>query len=213
MSILVTRPEYDPGTRYLSCWAKLIIEKARNKGQIVFDLKGIKANRSELESRVKKLRPSFIFLNGHGTEVSVYGQDDEPVIVSGKNDNILQETIIYTVACSSGKELGRIVGDSHQSTFIGYDRRFGIVRQNSSLNRPLEDPYAKPILETSNQIPSSLIKGNSCSVSIARARETGQKHLRAMQSSLADPNILQVAQVLRWNMQHLVCHGDGEKKL
>ena len=43
--MIITRPEYDPSTRYLSAWSKEIIEAAHKKGMEVIDLHKNKANK------------------------------------------------------------------------------------------------------------------------------------------------------------------------
>lgn len=213
MSMLVTRPEYDSGTRYLAAWASLVVQEAKTRGKPVYDLLGTQANRREVESRVQKLQPDFLFLNGHGTTRSVFGQDDVPLIVAGENDEVLHGRITYVVACASASELGVVVSRASQSAYIGYDRKFGIVRHHGYLNRPLDDPYARPMQEVSNQIPIALLKGHSCREAVERAKAVGERHLQRIQSSIADPDTLQIVQTLWWNMRHLVCKGDATRTL
>ncbi len=57
--IIITRPEHDPLTRYLSHWSTKIIESAEKKGNNVIDLRGKKANKKELEGRIKKTEKAF----------------------------------------------------------------------------------------------------------------------------------------------------------
>ena len=86
---LFTRPDYDPVTKYLSAWAKILIDEARAKAIEIIDLVGAKANRKELEGRLKKKRPSLVMLNGHGNDDCVTGQDDEPLVEVGENAQVL----------------------------------------------------------------------------------------------------------------------------
>lgn len=211
--MLVTRPEYDSGTRYLAAWALLVIREAETKGRTVYDLHGAQVDRREVESRVRKLRPDFVFLNGHGTARAVFGQDDVPLIIDGENDALLHGRVTYTVACASAADLGETVGAMSGSAYIGYDKKFGIVRHNQYINRPIEDPYAKPILEASNHVPLSLLKGHTCAEAVERAKDVGMRHVRRLQSSLSDSDVLQVAQTLWWNARHLVCRGDAGRTI
>ena len=57
--LLVTRPEYDYTTRYISAWAK-ISETSRTKGYAVIDLNRKRANRKEFESVVKRKKPTLV---------------------------------------------------------------------------------------------------------------------------------------------------------
>ena len=43
--LLITRPEYDPGTHYLSRWSEEIINEANDKGVRVIDLHRQQAER------------------------------------------------------------------------------------------------------------------------------------------------------------------------
>jgi len=58
--ILITRPDHDITTRYLSRWANQVIELADRKGVEVLDLKRAKANKKEFEGRIKKKNPLFV---------------------------------------------------------------------------------------------------------------------------------------------------------
>ena|SRR3989344_1092432 len=105
-TLLTTRPNYDYTTRYISTWAQKVIGEARKKGHLVLDLEGKRASRDEFESMVGKRNPSLIFLNGHGSDSIVTGQDGEVLIEAGKNEEILQGTIVYALSCRSAKVLG-----------------------------------------------------------------------------------------------------------
>jgi len=100
MTFLITRPDYDSATRYLSCWSEEIVEVAKSKGIKVVELKGAKVTKKELASRMEKLNPSLVMLNGHGNEDTITGHDDEVLIKSGENEDILHSRITYAVSCS-----------------------------------------------------------------------------------------------------------------
>ncbi len=53
--LLITRPEHDYATRYLSAWAERFFEVAKDKDYSIIDLHRKRANRKEVESilRVK----------------------------------------------------------------------------------------------------------------------------------------------------------------
>ena len=62
--MIITRPEHDPSTRYLSRWSEYIIKIAKQKGVEVFDLHKEKATRKGLEGRIKKTSPDFSICKG-----------------------------------------------------------------------------------------------------------------------------------------------------
>ena len=213
MKLIVTRPYYDDATKYISSWAEDVILFARTKRVDVVDLEKGKANRKDFESRVKKLQPRLIFLNGHGTDDCVCGQDEEVLVKAGENHDILQGKITYAVSCSSGKKLGPEVAKDSNSTFIGYEKEFiliGNVKYKGKLN---DDPIAKPFMESSNLVMFSLLKGNVAKESSDRSKAKFEEHVLKLSSSEADFDTLRAMQALRWNARHQVCLGNQNASL
>ena len=208
---LFTRPDYDPVTKYLSAWSKILITEARAKAIEVVDLVLGKANRKELEGRLKKMRPSFVVLNGHGNDDCVTGQNEERLVETGMNSDILAGRITYAVSCNSAARLGREVGLYEATAFIGYEKKFSFMHSHGFFQHPEEDPTVRPFMEFSNQVVRALMKGHSADESIHRAKEVGEKYLRKMESSLSDPNVQMAAAFLWRDISHLVVHGDGHK--
>jgi len=208
---LFTRPDYDPVTKYLSAWAKILIDEARAKAIEIIDLVGAKANRKELEGRLKKKRPSLVMLNGHGNDDCVTGQDDEPLVEVGENAQVLSGCITYAVSCNSATRLGREVGAYPDTAYVGYEKKFSFMHTHGFFKRPEDDPAARPFMEFSNQVVR-LIKGHTAEESVQRAKEVGELHLRKLESSLSDPNIQMAAAFLWRDISHLVVHGEGDKK-
>ena len=58
--LLITRPEYDPGTCYLSRWSEKIINEAKNKNVRVIDLHRQQAERKRFLGTLKKTNPNLI---------------------------------------------------------------------------------------------------------------------------------------------------------
>jgi hypothetical protein len=209
MSFLITRPDYDPPTKYLSHWSEEIIRIARTKGRKVVDLKNEKVTKKELMSRLAKLNPSLVVLNGHGSEDSIAGQDEEILIKAGENHDVLHSRVTYAVSCSCGKSLGPKSVEAGNSTFIGYDDDFVFTSDRKYLSRPLEDKRAKPFMEASNYVAISLLKGHKAVDASIRSKEMFKKNYQKLLSSNSDPNSLQDARFLWWNMTHQVCLRNG----
>lgn len=209
MSFLITRPDYDPVTKYLSYWSESIVEVAKNKGRKTVDLKGQKVTKDELTGRIAKLNPSLVVLNGHGSENSIVGQNDETLIEVGDNEHILHSRITYAVSCRCGKNLGPKSVEAGNSTFIGYDDDFVFMSDRKYLSRPLKDKMAQPFMEASNRVPISLLKGHKASDASRQSKEMFEKSYKTLSSSSSDPNSLQAAHFLWWDMMHQVCLGNG----
>lgn len=211
--MLVTRPDYDPATRYLSTWSLALIEEAKRKGLSVMDLADEKARRTDLEGRLQKTNPDLVVLNGHGSDDCVTGQDGEILIKALDNTSLLKGKVTYAVSCNSAAVLGEEVGTYPDTAYIGYEKEFAMFQSRDHLSRPLEDPFAKPFMELSNYVVTSLLKGHGASESIKRAKEVGKTRIYSLLASNADVNAQAVARYLWWDVQCLVCKGEQEKRV
>ncbi|MFA6376053.1 MAG: hypothetical protein WCX69_01475 [Candidatus Paceibacterota bacterium] len=213
MKIIVTLPHYDPATQYISNWAKNVVDFAINRGIDVINLVGDKANRKDFEGRVDKVKPRIVFLNGYGDDDCVLGQDNLILVKKGDNHTVLQGKITYALACSSGAELGPEVAKNNDSAYIGYDDEFCFAGNSKYLSHPIDDPRAKPFMESSNQIMCSLLKGNNCQEACEKSRKIFKEYINRLSSSAADPDSLQDAQLLWWDMKHQVCLGNKRSSI
>jgi len=209
MKIIVTRPQHDVTTKYLSVWAGEVINFAKEKRIEVFDLFKNKANKKDFVGRVKKLQPDVIFLNGHGDDSSVAGYDNEKLVEVGDNHDILHGAITYALSCNSGRILGPKVVENNKAAYIGYKDEFIFVGDRNYESRPQDDPMAKPFMEASNQVVVSLLKGNCATEASEKSKNKFQEYSIKLSSSNADQNSLQAAQFLWWNMRNQVCLGDS----
>lgn len=207
MSVIITRPNYDITTRYISAWAEEVIKFAQEKSIKVTDLENTKVNKEDFESRIKKLEPKVLFLNGHGAADCIVGQDHKVIVKAGENHNVLQGKITYALSCESAKKLGKEVVKDGKSTYIGYMGDFAFVGDVRYSTRPLEDPKAKLFMEASNLVMLCLLKGNTAKQASDKSKTKFREHITKLYSSLADPDTLQAVQCLFWNMRYQVCLG------
>lgn len=213
LHVLISRPEHDFGTRYLSHWSKDIIEFAKKKSAHVLDLHKDKANKREFEGRMKKLSPRLVLLNGHGSARAVTGHNNEALVELGSNELLLKKKITYAVACDSAKELGRAVVDD-ETTFIGYEEKFVINMNRRYINNPLQDERAARFLNSSNEVAVSLLKGHTAIEASERSKNAFRKEIRhLLSSSITDSDALEDAKNLYWNMTHQICLGSQSSKL
>lgn len=203
--MLVTRPTDDFATRYLSTWAKKVIEFAQQKNFSVMDLYREKANRKQVESMLEKRNPTLVFLNGHGSHESVCGHDQEYIICSDDNEHLLEGKIVYAVACSSNFILGPKSVKKGAKAYIGYHDVFISLHNPEKQTKPLEDKVAEMILDPSNLIVTSLIKNNTVKLSIENSKNSARRTIRKILASRGD---IQIAKVLLWNMEHISSSGD-----
>jgi len=214
MNFIITRPEHDYTTRYISYWSKKIIELAKNKNINVCDLNKNKANKKELIGRIKKLNPEFVMLNGHGDDNLIKGHDNEVLIQTNNNEQVLESRITYSLSCNSAKKLGpKVVKKEKTTTFIGYQDEFIFVFNRECISNPLNDKSAEPFMEASNQIAVSLFKNHSTGESCERSKKIFENNYYKLLSSDSTENNLLSAQCLWWNMNNQVCLGNKDKKI
>lgn len=212
-TIIITRPEHDPGTKYLSKWSQKIITLAEKKGFQVIDLKEKKASRKDLTGRLKKLKPSLVVLNGHGSSTSITGQDNEILIKTKDNENLLKNKITYAISCDAAKKLGPACADN-KTAFIGYKDKFILTIDRRYLSKPLSDKRAGKYLNASNQVPLSLIKGKTAEKASKKSKDHFKKAIKSLLTNgRNDPDAIEDAKNLWWNMTHQVCLGNRNARI
>lgn len=208
--LLITRPEHDDTTHYLSHWSKQAISVAQSKGIKIFDLPRTRANKVEVTSMLSKQKPKLVIFNGHGNDDSVAGYKNEPLIIAGKNEHLLKERITYAISCKSAKKLGPKSIDSGAKTYMGYDDDFIFFYDPNKITHPSKDNTAKLFLEPSNELMISLIKGNTAEESCKRSKQLFQNNIKKLLSSEATKEETSMARYLWWDMIHQVCLGDAK---
>lgn len=203
---LITRPEHDDTTFYLSNYSKEVIESAQKRGIKVLDLHREKAKRSEVESRLSKSLCNLVFFNGHGDYSCVTGHKNEPLIICNENETLLKSKIVYTISCKSAKELGPKSVEAGAISYSGYDDDFIFSYEPDKISRPLQDETAKLFLEPSKLFMTSLVKGNSVIESQKRTKTLFRENiLRLLDSDNPDNDLLRY---LVWDSRHLISHGN-----
>ncbi|MEM0473333.1 MAG: hypothetical protein QXF88_01270 [Candidatus Aenigmatarchaeota archaeon] len=202
--LLITRPEYDIETYYLSSWSNVIINEAIKNGIKVFDLKGKKANKKILLSFLSKHEPNFVVMNGHGDETHIYGNNDVPIVSENSDEEYFENKIVYTVACDAAKSLGESITKRGNNCFIGYKEKFMFhIDSTSPFNEPMKDRIAASFFIPTNKIPMSIIRGYTTKESVEMAIDEFKKEIRKwrMSKDIEAPFILTA---LFWDLTFLV---------
>jgi len=103
-------------------WASKIITSLKRLNFRVIDLKDKKANKKNIENALIKKNPSLVIFNGHGSPTEICGDNNE-VLINLENKKHLKSKIVYSISCSSARELGKKVADENTS-FAGYEEEF-----------------------------------------------------------------------------------------
>lgn len=203
--LLIIRPNFDLTTRYISAWAKKIIEFAKTKRNTILDLDKSRANRKEFESIIKKNNPSLVFFNGHGDYDVICGQDNEELARVGENEKLLKSKIVYALSCRSGKLLGPSCVKFGAKAYIGYDEDFIFLYDENKRAHPEQDKTAKMFLESSNQAMISLLKNNTPKTAHINSKQSFSKKIKKLLTSQSTTLESSAVRYLIWDMQHQVC--------
>jgi len=208
--VLVTRPDYDTPTNFISHAAQEVVDCANSHGHDVLEIRGPDVIKKEVEGRIKKKNPKLVLINGHGDSNSLMGHEDEPIIALEDNHKILKSKITYALACGSAENLGRACGKFKNTAYIGYRGRFmfGSDKHSTSAT-PGKDAIAKDFLEAANCVSISLIKGNTVRDAYNKSQEAFAEKVRYyMRQESADST--EIAMWLMLDRQRQVCCGNDK---
>ncbi len=211
--LLVTRPNHDYATRYLSVWAGKFFNTAKEKGLSVVDLYRERANREEVESVLQKRDPGLIVINGHGDDNLVTGHENKVLISTKINSYLLRGKITYAISCRSARVLGKEVGQYDNTTYIGYNDDFVFIYLEEYRTQPAEDKLAKLFLDPSNLIITTLLKGHPTKEAVLRARQDFLKKIQRLITSKVAAEESSVLRYLVWDMRNLTLCGKDNKRL
>ena len=205
--ILFSRPSHDGTLAYLHYHTKELIKLSKNKGNKTINREKEHANKKEILKIIKKQKPNFIMFNGHGNQDIIAGHKNE-IIISGNNPQVLSNTITYSLTCSSGKKLGKLVIAKGGICFIGYENDFNLGKDPDSEASPKRDKIAKLFLEPSNILVKSLIEGFSVKNAVEKAKEKMKENIWYLGNTKEFPEAQFYAPFLFWNYISLVVHGN-----
>lgn len=210
---LITRPNHDKVTAYLSAWSNEILKSEELKDISFLDLQGENANKIKVESYLSKQSPEVVLFNGHGSPTKVCGFNDEVLIENDINDSLLKNKIIYALSCSSASVLGQNSIKTGAKSFIGYKHSFILCTDKNREATPLKDNIAHSFLEPSNRLSISILKGNSTGEATRKSKEEFKKEILKYASTKSMPGADRVASALLWNMNNQVVLGNNEAKI
>ena len=159
--IIICRTEYELDVKYLYYWNEEIIKVAKSRNLYIIDLKNDNFTKNKLEKLTDDKNPFLFIGNGHGTNWSFNGHNNERVIEACKNDIILKNKIVYLLACDTANILAESALKKGCSCFIGYSGKYIFIREEPTPNNVLEDTFAQAFMEISNQIPLTIINGGT----------------------------------------------------
>ena len=212
--LLVTRPKYDDATEYLSYYASLILKEADKLSIINKDFSGKEATNNNISKFIEKKNPKLVFVNGHGDSSSLEGDEGEIIFSIEINMHLLKNKLLYARACHAGLIFGKEMVKDNNGCFIGYKTPFTFWSDGRYSATPAKDKLASLFLMPSNEIISSLIKGNSAELSNEKSKkmmiENMKKILKMEEKN--EPGAMGWLGALWNNYQGQVIHGNVEMR-
>lgn len=209
--MIVIRSRYDISTSYLFAFSEELIKEAEARGFKVAKIEDEDISEITLRSRIKNRKPKFILFNGHGSETAIFDSQGQEFINANSAD-VFKETVAYTIACNCLVKLGLAAIEKGCHSFIGYKKPFWIARDHKFESTPLKDKIALPIIECSNIIIKSLIKGNTVEESVNKSHEKAVDNILKLIYS-KEPLAPASLQALVSNDEALSFHGNGSAKI
>ena len=138
------------------------------------------------------------------------GGSEEVLIEENKNHNLLDSRIVYARSCWSAKSLGKSCKDG---CFIGYNVPFIFLVEQEHSATPLKDKTAKTIIEPSNLVVISLIKGNDAQDSVKKSKALSKKTMLKLLDMNNEQETSAIITCLWSNMEGLEIIGDESMKI
>ncbi|MCL4374608.1 hypothetical protein M1523_01965 [Patescibacteria group bacterium] len=210
--LLITAPDHDTTTRYLSAWIKPVLELARQRHDPVTLLKGKQANLLNfMGAAASDIR--FIFFNGHGNATSVTGYNNQPLVTTKINLDLLRHKLVYALACQSAKTLGPAAVKQDTASYIGYDEDFIFVYDTENQRHPENDATAGLFLEASNRVATALVEGKTAQAAYTESQQSFNTNITRLLTSESGAEQSSLVRFLVWDKQHQVCLGDPSAKV
>jgi hypothetical protein len=157
--IVLTDPAHDEPTRSLSFWIDGVVAHINGlKGVEAVRLKGEKASSEGFSDSIVEHDPCLVLFSGHGTEASLNGHNDEPLVWSHHHSTkLLNKRVVHALACKAGQKLGQELVELGAVAFIGYREDF----QFHHMSDEGDDPIATLFLEPAYAVAKSLSAGDT----------------------------------------------------
>lgn len=172
MRLLVIAPLHDYPTS-LSTRAVFRLTRFMDSRDINYDLLwGLSANRPAINHFARTHTYNGVFYYGHGMEDRLGGAL-MPIIglIDAKNIGLFEDTIFYTMACLSGRELSKEAIKKGVSSYYGQTVRYFAFVSKMGLRYDFMDDWIRMV----NLIPKRLILGDSTGIALHKYEHYANK--------------------------------------
>lgn len=205
--IVATNPADEVVVEYLDSWFTKVRDIIAQQDDISFiELRKDQASKDELTRIINEQNPDFVVLNGHGSEQSVHGFNQQVLVQCDDNESLLKNRIVHALSCSSGKILGPKCVAIGTKAYIGYEQNFKLVHFGKRTKREqLNDEIASLFLEPAFEVVIALIEGNNVEQAFERSQEKYRKKLSLLIAGEMSSNVIEIASCLYHDMKYQVC--------
>jgi len=210
--VLFSRPEHDVPVSYLYYYSGELVKLSNELGHKTLNKEKKESNKQNITKIIRLQKPLLIMFNGHGNDKTIFGHNDEVIISSDDNPELLSNTITYSLTCSSAAVLGPIAVKKGALCFIGYHSDFALGRDPDSEAVPRRDKIASLFLEPSNLLFSSLLRGVNVKESLEKAKKKMLDNIWFLNTT-DKLNASYYAPFLFGNYIGLTAHGDEEASI
>jgi hypothetical protein len=147
--VLFTRPDYDVATAYMSAYGQDLIDFAEQNAHTIQDLYADQATPTKFQDAMETFNPDIFVGMGHGNATTFTGQDTEPLIIAGVNENIMSNKNVYLHSCATGISLGPRMVETTCQAYYGYQADFVFCFGGAAYypHRVKQDPVAQPFFD------------------------------------------------------------------
>ncbi len=210
---LFSRPRHDSTLEYLYIYSKELVKESQAQSHKTLNKEESNANKATILQLINQQHPELIMFNGHGNSEVIFGHNDEAIISSKDNPEMLKNAITYSLSCSSALKLGPKAVEKGALCFVGYEDDFAIGRDPESEATPAKDKIAKLFLEPSNILVKSILKRNTVAIAIDRAKRKMEENLSYLHTTEDFPEAIDYAPYLFGNLLGLIAHGNKQTSL
>ena len=151
-NVVIARANWDDGvTNFASPWFDRVIERANELRFNTTDLHGDDDTKVNFDSAIQYDDPTFVTGMGHGLIDRFAGQYNELLLVSGENDDLMKDRVVYLLSCLTGAKLGVTIIKKGGIAFLGYKNDYVFCATE------IGDIYSQAFADCSNIIPITLI--------------------------------------------------------
>jgi hypothetical protein len=148
-TVLFTRSNHDIASAYLAAYGQRLIDYAEQQGHTIHDLYGDQATTENFETAIQTVNPNIVIMQGHGNATTMTGQDLQPLVKLGVNDNCMSGKAAYLWACATGAQLGPALVENTCQAYGGYQSDFVFIYSpdHYEAGQLLDDPWAQPFFD------------------------------------------------------------------